>query len=308
VVHSGYREGDFAAFEVRVHQNGAVVSTPFNFQLGAGRELLVDNAETIDNTWRFTGGWGRDSSFAYQGKFSFKDNPHANSINLVNAEMILAAPLDLTNISGARLEFYTQYTIESEWDFGQVLASVDGGSTWQALRGKLMGFGNGSNYQPLLQPGYDGRRGDWEKEEIHLDALLGESSSLLLKFRFRSDENTTFRGWYVDDIRLIGYPATPTVVTETTARAVPAFWRLSQNYPNPFNPVTTIEYALPKSTHVTLHVLNLLGEEVATLVDANQLAGEYKIKWRPAQLSSGVYVYRLVAGEFSTTRKLVLLR
>jgi hypothetical protein len=171
-----------------------------------------------------------------------------------------------------------------------------------------MGFGNGSDYQPLFEPGYDGLLRDWEKEEISLDSFIGESPSVLLKFRFRSDESTTFRGWYVDNIRIIGYPATPVVVTETNLGSEPLVYRLGQNYPNPFNPLTTIEYALPKSTHVTLKVLNLLGEEVAMLANANQLPGEHKIKWSPAQLPSGVYVYRLQAGAFTATKKLVLLR
>jgi len=93
---------------------------------------------------------------------------------------------------------------------------------------------------------------------------------------------------------------------ETAER--PAHYRLGQNYPNPFNPSTTIRYAIAKPGHVTLQVFNLHGQEIATLVNENKSAGEYDIQWTPDNLSSGAYLYRLQAGEFIQTRKLVLLQ
>jgi hypothetical protein len=83
---------------------------------------------------------------------------------------------------------------------------------------------------------------------------------------------------------------------------------LMQNYPNPFNPSTTIRYALPKSSYVRLKVYNLLGREIATLVNEKRAAGEHAIRWNPIGLPSGIYFYRLQAGEFVATRKLVLMR
>jgi len=83
---------------------------------------------------------------------------------------------------------------------------------------------------------------------------------------------------------------------------------LRQNYPNPFNPITTIEFALPKSARATLKVFDLLGREVATLVGENLPVGAHKAEWNAGGISSGVYLYRLVAGNFIQTKKLVLLR
>jgi photosystem II stability/assembly factor-like uncharacterized protein len=88
----------------------------------------------------------------------------------------------------------------------------------------------------------------------------------------------------------------------------PEGFELLQNYPNPFNPSTTIEFALPKSAFVTLKVYNLLGEEVATLVAEQRSAGIHKFNWDARGLASGVYLYRLEAGEFVETRKLILMR
>jgi hypothetical protein len=81
-----------------------------------------------------------------------------------------------------------------------------------------------------------------------------------------------------------------------------------QNYPNPFNPSTTIRYGLPKRSHVSLTVYNTLGQRVAILQDGEQEAGYHEIQFDASDLASGVYLYRLQAGDFVQSRKLVLLR
>jgi len=88
----------------------------------------------------------------------------------------------------------------------------------------------------------------------------------------------------------------------------PAAYSLSQNYPNPFNPSTTISYELPSSSRVTLKIFNLLGQEIATLVDGQQDAGSHSLQWNAANVSSGVYFYRLQTENFSQTKKLMLLK
>lgn len=99
----------------------------------------------------------------------------------------------------------------------------------------------------------------------------------------------------------------PTGINDINSNRVPQFY-LAQNYPNPFNPETIICYAIPTDEIVTLKIYNLLGNEIETLVNRKQSPGEYELQWNPIGLPSGVYVYRLKAGEFVTTRKLVLVR
>jgi hypothetical protein len=83
---------------------------------------------------------------------------------------------------------------------------------------------------------------------------------------------------------------------------------LAQNYPNPFNPSTTIRYGLPQRSAVTLGVYNLIGQEVARLVQGEQEAGYHEVKFDGSNLSSGVYLYRLTAGSTVQTRKLMLVK
>lgn len=89
---------------------------------------------------------------------------------------------------------------------------------------------------------------------------------------------------------------------------IPKEFRLSQNYPNPFNPTTVISYDLPKRSHVLIAVYDVLGREVKTLVNENQQAGSYHVTLDASDLPSGMYFYRIVAGNFIKTRKLVLVK
>ena len=98
------------------------------------------------------------------------------------------------------------------------------------------------------------------------------------------------------------------VGVESEITGLPAEFALSQNYPNPFNPVTVIEFALPQSGDVSLVVYNLIGEQVAHLIDERKPAGSYTVKWNASDFASGIYFYRLQAGDFVQTRKMVLLK
>lgn len=89
---------------------------------------------------------------------------------------------------------------------------------------------------------------------------------------------------------------------------LPASFELSQNYPNPFNPSTMIRYQLPMSSDVSLKIYDILGKEVKTLVDQNQPAGSYEVRFDASQLATGVYIYRLSAGNFTSVKKMMLIK
>jgi photosystem II stability/assembly factor-like uncharacterized protein len=85
-------------------------------------------------------------------------------------------------------------------------------------------------------------------------------------------------------------------------------YELSQNYPNPFNPSTKIKYAVPFASNITLKVYDLLGNEIATLVNEEKTAGVYDVEFKGEGISSGIYFYKLTTGNYSETKKLVLLK
>ncbi|MFA6587844.1 MAG: peptidoglycan DD-metalloendopeptidase family protein [Patescibacteria group bacterium] len=90
--------------------------------------------------------------------------------------------------------------------------------------------------------------------------------------------------------------------------SLPKEFALSQNYPNPFNPTTTISYTLPQAGEVSLEVYNLLGQKVETILNEYQEAGEYAKTWEASRYASGVYFYRLSAGSFTQTKKMLLVK
>ncbi|MBK7230376.1 MAG: T9SS type A sorting domain-containing protein [Ignavibacteriales bacterium] len=85
-------------------------------------------------------------------------------------------------------------------------------------------------------------------------------------------------------------------------------FRLSQNYPNPFNPSTTIEYQIPQASFVTIKVYDVLGKEIVTLVNEEKPAGIHEVSFEPKDLTSGLYLYKIKAGNFEQTRKMLLLK
>ena len=95
---------------------------------------------------------------------------------------------------------------------------------------------------------------------------------------------------------------------EPATGAIPTAFVLQQNYPNPFNPSTTLEFSIPKSGRVVLEVFNILGQSVARLVDGERVAGTYRTTFDASNLSSGVYLYQLKAGDFVQARKMLLVK
>ncbi len=118
---------------------------------------------------------------------------------------------------------------------------------------------------------------------------------------FMSSESNGVGFWYLASREL-------NVAVEQSSLTVPGEFQLQQNYPNPFNPTTTIEFALPKQSNVTLKLFDILGREVATLVDDELESGVHKINFDAQDLASGIYFYRIHAEGFLKTKKLMLLK
>jgi hypothetical protein len=110
-------------------------------------------------------------------------------------------------------------------------------------------------------------------------------------------------GWayWKDSLQII-------VGVEEVFYEAPSEFLLSQNYPNPFNPSTKIKYQIPEISFVTIKVFNVLGKEIETLVNEEKPVGTYELTWNAANLPSGVYFYQLKAGNYISTKKMVLMK
>jgi hypothetical protein len=94
----------------------------------------------------------------------------------------------------------------------------------------------------------------------------------------------------------------------TNSNNIPTSYSLSQNFPNPFNPVTSINFDIPNSSYTNLIVFDQIGREIQVLVNEQLSPGSYKFEWDAADFPSGIYFYKLQAGEFVETKKMVLIK
>lgn len=108
------------------------------------------------------------------------------------------------------------------------------------------------------------------------------------------------------EARLLGEP--PSKISVNNPTEIVYNYKLSQNYPNPFNPTTSINYQLKEKGFVSLKIFDMLGTEVASLVNENQEAGNYSVTFNASNLPSGIYIYRLTANDFTSTKKLMLIK
>jgi len=144
-----------------------------------------------------------------------------------------------------------------------------------------------------------------EEETIELIESKAEAEAL---FTFDVERNASINK--KDTIEFMITDGSGIMMTKSFifSYTVPKEFKLEQNYPNPFNPSTTIQYQLPEESKVTLKVYDILGGEVATLVNEEQDAGYKEVKFNATNCASGMYVYRLSAGNFISTKKMMLLK
>jgi len=141
----------------------------------------------------------------------------------------------------------------------------------------------------------------WTPVYFDLSAAAGQTVQII----FQADAaNSVWSFLYIDDVSLTNQ----ITAVDKEPNLLPANFSLSQNYPNPFNPSTTIQFALPRKEYVSLKIFNITGEEVATLVNEELPAGTYNKVWNAVKNASGVFFFRLQAGNFIETRKLIFIK
>lgn len=145
-----------------------------------------------------------------------------------------------------------------------------------------------------------GSSGSWESFTLSMHSVIFEDSTFKMWYGARDDYYQAFQ---------IGYATSPLGPTDVEPiKELPQEFRLQQNYPNPFNPSTTLVYDVPSRSRITLKVYNALGQEVATLVDEERMAGTYSVVWDAQGVASGTYWTRMTADGKSVVQKMILLK
>ncbi|MBU0475311.1 MAG: T9SS type A sorting domain-containing protein [Bacteroidetes bacterium] len=186
----------------------------------------------------------------------------------------------------------------------------------------LEGLKNNEVWQPLHN-GYDANQySDWltawnattlyrnlyKRQNVELTNTFEIGDTILIRFRLHSDDAISGWGWTIDSLQIQDFQ-----VSVKNDVSIISQFSLEQNYPNPFNPSTVIKYSIPNAgksemSNVKLVVYDILGSEVATLVNDKQVAGNYEVKFDASNLSSGVYIYQLQSGGVLKSRKMLLLK
>jgi hypothetical protein len=282
------REAKMGPSSVRVSNSSL---TPVNMNGG------FEGGTPGEKSWRDIPGWELSLTAPASATFSIVDNPTIEGNRALNVAVTALGsnPWDIQVVNDSiPVEKSTDY-------FFSVWARAD-------KDGPVVNFTAGD-------PAYNewGREGQvvmtkaWQyitfSFKTSATATLGRAP-----IHFGESANSTYLPvtFYIDDLQItkIGIP----VGTVPGLHQIPAVFSLDQNYPNPFNPATTIRYALPQRSQVTLSVFNTLGQLVSTLANEGEQAGYHEVKFDGSNLPSGVYFYRLQAGSLVQTRKLLLIR
>ena len=247
---------------------------------------LFDDAEvdTTSKKYWTSGLFDIKIANAYSGSQVWALGPAGGSYNYLT----LSGTMNLTNAPNPFLSFYVKKA-----NAGTGALSIE------------MSNNAGLTWTPIAQPSFSG------SNYINYTFSLNNyrQNNVLLRIGGYSPYGDTY---LFDDITIAD--STGWTGIEELTGITPTDFELSQNYPNPFNPSTTIRYAIPNESKVSITVFNLLGQQVSTLVNDIQSAGYHEVEFNASELSSGVYLYRINAvsnigsREFTSTKKFVLLK
>ncbi len=271
--------------------------THHNVTTGFGDQWHIDSyrSHSTTHSWKFGGA----------GSSGYGDSSDGV---LVSKPLCLGADGEMTFWHWMDAE---EESATSAWDCGLVEISIDDGGTWDVLHpvGGYSHAKNDNNANPLPEgtPCWSGSF-TWREETFDLTSY--EDEKVQIRFHFASDGHVTEEGWYVDDISIT---STLPQTSVSEGEEIPRTFALRQNAPNPFNPVTVIQYQLPRETHVTIDVFSIAGKLVATLVDEEQDAGVKAVTWDGTsatgeKVASGIYMYRMQAGDHTSRKMMVLLK
>ncbi|MDP2172561.1 MAG: M14 family zinc carboxypeptidase [Candidatus Cloacimonadaceae bacterium] len=276
---------------------GTVELTPgqnqHQFELSPAQILFSENWEEGTSNWQIQGPWLRQNELSVSG-FAITDSWGGRGLYEMNCDVWIqtASPVFIATTNNVLLSFESH--LYTEWVHDPVLVQVStNGVDWQTLWTK------------------SGRHDVFKTEYVPLSDFAGQS--VWIRFRLTDQSNhveLTDPGWTIDNIRIISGFSSPNEDNLNPALPLSALY---PNFPNPFNPETTIKYSLAAQTPVSLEIFNIRGQKVRSLVNSTMRAGNHSIVWNGrddlgSSVSSGVYLYRMRAGDYDKTIKMMLMK
>jgi hypothetical protein len=259
----------------------------------------IDDFESgHDSQWISDYGWGvqKGSAFASSGDYALycrQDNSYKDA-DTTTATFF--SSFNLSSLETAYISFSTKYEFY-EGDAGYVEISVDNGQTWV-----------------IIGDTYTGNQEEHELSEIPLESYTKpDITELMVRFKVINNPANGFPKWYIDDVTLHPNGESGTAVKSEHSSIGLDHFVLNENYPNPFNQSTIITYSISQQQVVTLKIMNILGQEVITLLNKQQPPGEYSITWNGQnhsghEVNSGVYYCQIQTSGKILTRKMILLK
>lgn len=293
--------GDEIKFLCTVSQEGVVSSVDtVSVIVGKSNVLFFDDAENGITNWSRSGsGSLADTSFTsfWAGSHSFADSRYGNSLDNTTSYFTMNSQINLAGTVNPRLEFNAKWATEDGFDYTRIQISTNNGSSWTTLAGKYTSVVSG-------QQSYDAIK-YWVQERINLNSYIGQN--VKFRFYFDTDGGVPGDGFYFDNFRIVNYTDTLTSIISNN-NDIPDKFDLYQNYPNPFNPATSIKFDIPRQSSVKLRVFDALGREVGLIANGDFSPGRYSFEFNAAELSSGIYFYKLEAGDFTSIKKMILIK
>ncbi len=296
-------------FQIKIEGNGTVFFDNFYF----GKKATVSAAPTpthdankvvslfsnaYDNvpvdTW--SAGW--DQADLEDIAIDGNDVKHYTNLTFAGIEFI-AETIDGTNLTNLRFDMWTPDNVTASASFSLKLVDFGANGVWSGGDDVEHELFYDEESTPQLVSN------QWISFDIPIDDFVNMTTrEHLAQLLFIG--NSEINEIYIDNVYFYGDQIINS--TEGTENDIPDVLELSQNYPNPFNPSTNIEFGVPQASQVTLEIFNTLGQLVSTLIDSRLTPGSYSIPWDASQYTSGVYFYRLSAGDEVLTKKMLLIK
>jgi len=268
-----------------------------NVEIGEG-EVVVDELESIED-WSISGDAyinmsGTDISLADRLAGTGSKAIQVNYARTGDEDGMITLTCNPVNIYGVPSDILIDVLADSNKNWIYVILEDARGVEYNVKSASSLRYNDEYRTQYLDM----GNMLPADGEQLYPMKLTG--------IRLRIDDAATTGSMYVDRIRVI-YP-TWTAIGDDTHEMLPGEYRLHQNYPNPFNPLTKISYEIAKAEQVDLSVYDITGNRVATLVRGFQNPGMYHVEFLADKLSTGVYFYRIEAGDWIDTKKMLIIK